>query len=179
MPDAASVLRALAASATTPEDRDAYTKALSALAPPPPPALKRKAISGTWVNSGAPSEGDEPVIVFARILSADEPDEQGERMPDPAERQKTIAALKADVAAGRLLEMGVNHEGAPTPELKALSVEECTEDVEIGGVKAFGAGDIVIKAALYGARKAAFLSGRTTGFSLEAIEDASMAGASA
>ena len=143
------------------------------------PAPKRKALSGTWVNSGAPAEGDEPVIVFARILSADEPDGQGDKMPDPEERAKTIAALKADVAAGLMLEMGKNHEGAPTPELKGLSVEECTEDVEIGGVKAFGAGDLVLKAALYGARKAAFLAGRTTGFSLEAVEDPSMAQAAA
>ena len=147
--------------------------------------------AGASVRSGVAAEGPESIakddfargdfhspdecesaIVYGLIWCPHTTDLQGDTMGE-AETRKTLDAFKADIEAGKVLEMGVNHEGEPTPTLKALALECACEDVTVGGFT-FHAGDMVLKAELFGDRLAAFKAGEMTGFSLEGIEDDDM-----
>lgn len=123
---------------------------------------------GTFHAPEQPTDGDS-IIVYGVVWCPHKKDQQGDDY-DEDQLAQTIAAFEKDIEGGKVLEMGTNHEGAPTPLLKALALTQPSEDVTIGTF-VFHKNDWVLKCELFGERMRKFLSGEMTGFSLEGVED--------
>lgn len=124
--------------------------------------------SRVWTTEAPLALDTDTDIVYARVWCPHQPDSYGDRM-GVEELTKAQARFKADMAAGKVCEMGVNHEGAPTELLRALALEIATEPIQVDGDEVFHEGDWILKAQLFGERLKAFRDGRMTGVSMELV----------